>query len=103
MGHGIAYVALAAGCPVQLFDVSQGVLEGAAASIRTLAEKAVERQWTIDDVVVGDTDFLGIDTSAWQPRTYAIQVVVRDTTPAVRKDPASVLYAQFRWQVTAVR
>ena len=43
MGHGIAYVAIAAGYPVQLFDVSQGVLESAASSIRTLAEKAVER------------------------------------------------------------
>jgi 3-hydroxybutyryl-CoA dehydrogenase len=43
MGHGIAYVAIAAGYPVQLFDVSPGVLEGAASSIRTLAEKAVER------------------------------------------------------------
>jgi len=43
MGHGIAYVALAAGYPVQLFDVSQGVLEGAVSTIQTLAQKAVER------------------------------------------------------------
>jgi 3-hydroxybutyryl-CoA dehydrogenase len=43
MGHGIAYVAIAAGYPVQLFDVSQGVLESAVSSIGTLAEKAVGR------------------------------------------------------------
>jgi 3-hydroxybutyryl-CoA dehydrogenase len=43
MGHGIAYVAAVAGYPVQLFDVSQGVLESAVSSIRTLAEKAVGR------------------------------------------------------------
>jgi 3-hydroxybutyryl-CoA dehydrogenase len=44
MGRGIAYVAIAAGYPVQLFDVSLGVVEGAMSSIRTLAEKAVQRK-----------------------------------------------------------
>jgi len=43
MGRGIAYVAIAAGFPVRLFDVSEGVLEDATASIRTIAEKAVGR------------------------------------------------------------
>jgi 3-hydroxybutyryl-CoA dehydrogenase len=43
MGHGIAYVAIAADYPVQLFDVSQGVLESAVSSIRTLGEKAAGR------------------------------------------------------------
>jgi 3-hydroxybutyryl-CoA dehydrogenase len=55
MGHGIAYVALAAGYPVQLFDLSQGVLESAMSSIRTLAEKAVERN---DITVVHRRDML---------------------------------------------
>jgi 3-hydroxybutyryl-CoA dehydrogenase len=43
MGHGIAYAAIAAGYSVQLFDVSQGVLERAGWSIRGIAEKAVQR------------------------------------------------------------
>ena len=43
MGHGIAYVAIAAGYVVQLFDVSQGVLDQAMSSIRAIAGKAVDR------------------------------------------------------------
>ena len=43
MGRGIAYVAIAVGYPVHLFDVSQGVLESAGSEIRTIADKAVQR------------------------------------------------------------
>ena len=43
MGHGIAYVAMAAGYAVQLFDVSEGILEQAQSSIRQMAGKAVQR------------------------------------------------------------
>jgi 3-hydroxybutyryl-CoA dehydrogenase len=43
MGHGIAYVAMAAGYAVQLFDVSEGILGQAQSSIRQIAGKAVQR------------------------------------------------------------
>jgi 3-hydroxybutyryl-CoA dehydrogenase len=43
MGHGIAYVAIAAGYATSLFDISHGVLERGTAAIRGIAERRVDR------------------------------------------------------------
>jgi 3-hydroxybutyryl-CoA dehydrogenase len=44
MGHGIAYAAIACGLDATLFDVSDRALDKACASMRAIAERAIERR-----------------------------------------------------------
>lgn len=79
MGHGIAYVAAAAGYTTQLYDVSDAQVQKAAAQIRGIAAKGVE----LGKLAAADAETL---TARVRPTT-SVAEAVRDTFLVIEAAP----------------
>ena len=61
----------------------------------------LETTWRIDGEVVGGGDSLTLVSCALPAGWHRVEAEVRDTTPAVRRDPDSALVERYRWNVLA--
>lgn len=61
----------------------------------------LEVVWRLDDEVVEGSDSLTLVSCELAPGSHVVEVEVRDTTDAVRRDPDDLLVERMRWEVEA--
>jgi hypothetical protein len=57
-------------------------------------------RWRIDGAETSSSTSLSLDTSILNLGAHTVEVTVSDPTPAVRRDPGSVLTSTMRWTLT---